>query len=116
VSARATQMLHAEADRCERVLDLVRYLPSHLAPGEDALGAGELCHVVERHDDSAPGESGQPATQLLRLDRQLEILFVDRRLYETLNDRGDDVGRHIREVLAGRERRVQQGLSSRVGE
>src|SRR2546430_2199264 len=52
--ARALQVLDAEADRGEGILDLVRDLTRHLAPGEHAGGAGEGGRVVERHDAAAP--------------------------------------------------------------
>ena len=57
--AGAAQVLHAQADRRERILDLVRHLSSHLAPGEHALRARELGHVIEREHGPSPAESRQ---------------------------------------------------------
>ena len=56
VGPRAPQVLHAEPDRRERILDLVRDLPRHLTPGEHALRARELGDVVDRDDDAAAAE------------------------------------------------------------
>ena len=53
VGARASQVLHAEPDRRERILDLVRDLARHLAPREHALRTRELRDVVERDDGAA---------------------------------------------------------------
>src|SRR2546421_5131846 len=44
------QVLHAEADRRQRVLDLVRHLARHLAPGQHPCRARERGGIVERHD------------------------------------------------------------------
>ena len=44
-------MLHAKADRRQRILDLVRDLTCHFAPREDALGSGKLRDVIESDDD-----------------------------------------------------------------
>ena len=40
--ARAAEVLHAEPDRSEQILDLVRHLPRHLAPRQDALRVRQL--------------------------------------------------------------------------
>ena len=45
------QMLHAQADRRQRILDLVRNLARHFAPGEDALCPRELGNVIEGDHD-----------------------------------------------------------------
>ena len=45
--------LGGELDRRERVLDLVREAPRDLAPGDRALGAHHLAHVVEHHQPAA---------------------------------------------------------------
>src|SRR2546422_7131001 len=39
--ARPLQVLDAEADRREGILDLVRHLPRHLAPGQHAGRSGD---------------------------------------------------------------------------
>src|SRR5205809_7691210 len=51
---RAQQVLDAEADGGEGILDLVRHLARHLAPREHARRARERGRVVER-DDAAVG-------------------------------------------------------------
>ena len=71
VGARAPQMLHAEPDGRERILDLVRDLPRHLAPREHALRARDLADVVHRDDDAAAAaaESRERAAQLALIHR-----------------------------------------------
>ena len=53
-------MLDAESDRRERILDLVRDLPRHLAPREHALRARELRHVVEREHGTGTADRAAP--------------------------------------------------------
>ena len=53
VGARPPQVLHAEPDRRERILDLVRHLSRHLAPRQHALRARELGDVVQREHGAA---------------------------------------------------------------
>src|SRR5439155_17482731 len=50
---RPLQVLDTEADRGQRVLDLVGDLTRHLAPREHARRAGEGRRVVQRHDTAA---------------------------------------------------------------
>ena len=47
----APQALGGELDRRQRILDLVRETPRHLAPGGDLLRPDERRHVVEDEDD-----------------------------------------------------------------
>ena len=54
-----------EPHRRERVLDLVRHLARHLAPGQHPLGAGDVGDVVERDDHAA-----HVGTQRRELERE----------------------------------------------
>ena len=70
-------MLQAQPHRRERVLDLVRHLPRHLAPREHPLRAGDVGDVVERDHDASHLRSqrreleGDPPPASLELGRRL---------------------------------------------
>src|SRR6478752_7534378 len=77
IAMRALQMLDAEADWRERILDLVCHLACHLAPREHALRPRELGHVVEReHGAGASPKPGQPAVDLSAVQLEVELLLV----------------------------------------
>ncbi len=50
-------MLDREADRCQRVLDLVSDDPGHLGPRREAVGADDVGHVLDNgHSRPFPAE------------------------------------------------------------
>src|SRR2546427_8779744 len=74
-------MLDAEANRRERILDLVRHLARHFSPGEDAGGAGECRRIIER-DDATVGRGAQQRelhANLSPADCELALLNQDRK-------------------------------------
>ena len=76
LAADALQMLNPEPDGRERILDFMRDLARHLAPGEDARGARQRGRVVER-DDAAirrRAEQRELHTNLPAVDLELELL------------------------------------------
>src|SRR5689334_4156275 len=61
IRARATQMLHAESNRRQRVLDLVRDLTRHLAPREHAFRARYFDPAqLEVDRQTSGGDTAQP--------------------------------------------------------
>ena len=77
ITVGALEMLHAKPDRRERVLDLVRHLACHLAPGEDALCARELRDIVEgQHHASLTRQPRQASMNLSPVKLEVEFLLV----------------------------------------
>src|SRR4029079_9368739 len=116
VGARALEMLNAEADWRQRVLDLVGDLARHLAPREDALRPRELGHVVDRNDGAATAQPREWAAQLPRAERDRKILILTLRGEKTLNDfahRLAALGRAV-EGRSRSERRVEQRLGAGI--
>ena len=108
-------MLHAEADRRERVLDLVRHLPCHFAPRQHALRASNLSHVVECDDDGV-GEWRQANPQLLlpAPHRQLERQLLRSAGKEARHGFRQFLRSDIGKLGAGRKRRVKEDVGARV--
>src|SRR5262249_35997659 len=99
VGTRATQVLDAEPDGRERVLDLVRDLARHLAPGKHALRSSELGNVVQRHDGAAAGEPRDRTAKLMAAGGKLRMLLLGTVHEKTLND-----GREGRRGARGKRR------------
>jgi hypothetical protein len=118
VAPRATEVLHAEPDGRQRVLDLVRHLASHLAPREHALGARHLGHVVHG-DDRPPRTRREPRDAHLQATPHplhLEVGLLVRGVQEGEQPRVDLGPQARSERDAGRERGPEDRLGARIRE
>ena len=103
----ALQPLRAQLDRRQRVLDLVREPPRHLAPGRDLLGADERRDVVEaRARGPRPGRPRRAAAS-----PRPRAALRDRRGSARFPAPADSPV-----TDAGAERQLRQRLRARAGE
>ena len=82
---RAPQMLHAQSNGRERILDFVRHLSRHLTPRQHTLRARELGDVVQGEDGTSALEARQLAAERASVVLDLEAVRRPR----TTQKRGD---------------------------
>src|SRR5688500_16752705 len=109
-------MLHAKADRRERVLDLVRHLTRHLTPREHPLRMRELRDVVERERGATARQPRELPSQRSAVALHVERVLGDVAAQEPGEPRGDRWRGHAAHWLAGARDVTKQRFGARVGE
>ena len=106
------QMLNAEANRRQGILDFVRHLPRHFSPGEHARGPRQRRRVVERDDTAIRRGAEQCELQPDLSTADVELTLGDHvavcgdELGDRLPHRCPRRGRCLRQHIPGRQRFV----------